>query len=87
MKKKVMKEVEIEICDFCGKEVRHPEKCAYCGKVGCGPGWSKENDHWAYHLEIYRYSDEKRLAGYGSHICKECKDVVRVLDSIMEKVK
>jgi hypothetical protein len=82
MKKKIIREIEVEICDYCGREITYYNKCVSCGRTGCTSSWMKETDHWEYSIEIYRYRDGNKLIG---HICKECKDVVKVLDGLKWK--
>jgi len=67
-----MRKVEVIRCDFCKEETTSVIKCAVCKREGCHKDGGAA--HFAYSLELYRYGDGKRLAGFGSHVCKECAE-------------
>jgi len=79
MKTIKQRQVEVLICDFCGQEVRYLERCANCGREGCT---NVKRNHWAYHFDLYRCEDQQRFAGYGTSICKECEDIIRIFDHL-----
>ncbi len=62
--------VEVKYCDFCGEEAEHIDKCAICKREMCLKHGGAT--HSAFNIEVYSYSDEQRLAGYGSNICNDC---------------
>ena len=69
MKKKEMREVEVQSCDVCQTEVTHLTQCAICKRDLCsGDGGSK---HFAWSVEIFRYRDSNRG---NLHTCKDCNE-------------
>jgi len=86
MRKTVTKEIEVRVCDFCGKENVSLTKCIICGSEGCkkimdtydlgSPERFKSDrtKHWAYRVTIYRYADHT-LSGKiikQGRICSDC---------------
>lgn len=70
MKKKVEREVEVTVCDFCGEEKEgYVDRCGVCKRDMCSA-----NKHAAYALEVFRYEDSARVAGIGEHICHDCAE-------------
>ncbi len=69
MNVKEKREVDVKYCDFCKEETEHLDGCAVCKQEMCV---GRKKGHEAYSVELYRYSDGKRLAGFGSKICKDC---------------
>jgi len=81
MKKAVVREMEVMICDVCGEETDNWASCAVCGKEIC----HDKDDHWAYSLGKVRKHDGSShppVAGF-LKICKECGQ--RKPDSTIEE--
>ena len=74
------REIEVLVCDFCGQEVENLERCANCGREGC---LGAKKDHWAYRFDLYCFDGGERFAGYGTYICKECEDIIKVFDHLV----
>ena len=70
MRKTEKRDVEIKVCDFCGEETEHLGRCAVCKREMCGEDGMRAHNYCG--TELFRYSDGKRLAGYGARICQEC---------------
>jgi len=95
MRKKVVVEKEVVVCDFCGKEdLDYVIKCGVCGKEGCGSflaNWNEkrgDENHWRLYIgEAYDYKDGKRFSGV--YICRECaeKEPFKSLIEFLRKVE
>ncbi len=72
MRKTVNRDIEVKCCDFCGDEAEHLERCAVCKREMCTKDGGAA--HIAFSVELYRYNDEQRLKGYGSHVCLDCAE-------------
>ena len=70
MKKIEKRDVEVKYCDLCGEETDHLDRCAICKREICVKNGVAA--HFAFGVEVYRYGDGQRLAGYGSNICNDC---------------
>lgn len=71
MKKTESREVEVMYCDLCGEETKLLDRCAICKREMCNKDGGTA--HVAYGFaEFYRYRDKKRIAGYGTRVCKDC---------------
>lgn len=66
--RKVVREVEIVECDFCGTEDKNCSRCALCGKYACTKDRSRE--HIAFAVDVYDYRTGNRIGD--AHVCKQC---------------
>jgi len=87
MRKKVTREIEIKVCDFCGEEAERVDTCSVCGREGCLrrlPGKDKKLEHWAFHVaNIYDYERDVRGSGY---VCTECGGRVMPISEFLGKL-
>ena len=82
----VNRSVSVNVCDECGTENEHLDRCGICRTDKC-------NIHMAYAFDnLFRYSDHAHLNWRNRHICKECasnrKDGIHLghfLDLILAK--
>ena len=81
MKKK--KEIEVTVCDLCGKE-GHIRKCEICGKEVCG-------DHWYNINGNVRIGDGNVWDGHGVYllVCYSClrNNPIAVLNKLRLKIR
>lgn len=70
MEKTVKRHIKIRCCDLCGEESEHINKCSICKRELCIS--DKGEQHVSHSVDIFRYSDHKRLSGHGRHVCEEC---------------
>jgi hypothetical protein len=67
-KQKVVREITIEVCDFCQLECTQGSnisRCGLCKRIGHGT-------HMVYAVGVYRYQDHARMEGFGHHVCSDC---------------
>ena len=88
MRKTEKRDVEVEICDFCGEETKHLSRCVICKREMCSKGGGKV--HAAFSVKIYKYDNDGRLEH--SHICRDCSakelhgiTIQALLDGMMGK--
>jgi len=80
MRKTEKREVEVNYCDFCGKEAPQLYQCVICGKEGC-----LEN-HWRFSFEMRK---EIRIKGTpfeknSGLVCIECANKPIMLDRLID---
>ena len=72
MKKTVNRDIKVNVCDYCGDETEHLDRCAICKREMCLKDGGAA--HIAFSVELYKYGTGQRLKGYGSHVCLDCAE-------------